>query len=248
LAHKLKLWALAKRRPWFHVFADAVRGFLPVSIAGQPRYLRPASWLKQDFVRRHRDALTGFNHRVHLRGPLPSLQTNLDTLETMRRQLGAKGLPTEPAHETRYPFLDRTLLEFLFAIPREQMLLPGYRRSLLRRALTGIVPAQILERRRKAYAVRGPRIALFKEWEHLSCLCHNMMCMKSGIVDESLFRDALIDIQNSDQIPLAPLARVIVLEAWLRHLITQGVLTEPKAVLRERETASLVVSKASQAL
>jgi asparagine synthase (glutamine-hydrolysing) len=37
--------------------------------------------------------------------------------------------------EYRYPFLDRELVEFLFSLPREQLVRPGRRRSLMRRAL-----------------------------------------------------------------------------------------------------------------
>ena len=247
LAHKLKLWALSKRKPWFHLLGSAIRGFLPGPFIPQPTHLRPPRWLQLDYVRRQQDVLTGFNRRVHLRGALPSLQTNLDSLETLRRQFGTRGLSSEPAIEMRYPFLDRTLLEFIFAIPREQVLLPGYRRSLMRRALAGIVPAEILERRRKAYASRGPRVAISRERERLSCLSHTMKSAQLGMVDEDVFRDTLIAVQNSDQIPLASLGRVIVLEAWLRLLASQGVLLGPQTISDTKRTGSLAASKPSPA-
>jgi asparagine synthase (glutamine-hydrolysing) len=116
LAHKLKLWALAKRKPWFHLLAEALNGFLPLAVAREPKHLRPASWLQQDFRRRNRDALSGFNRRLRFHGSLPSLQANLDALEVVRRQMATRDLPTEYPHEKRYPFLDRSLLEFIFAI------------------------------------------------------------------------------------------------------------------------------------
>jgi len=81
----------------------------------------------------------------------------------LRRQLACSALPTRPAYELRYPFLDRELLEFLFAIPREQLVRPGQRRSLMRRALTGVVPPEISNRKRKAYVVRGPMAAVSSE-------------------------------------------------------------------------------------
>jgi hypothetical protein len=56
-------------------------------------------------------------------------------------------------------------------------------------------------------------------------LCERMVSAQLGIVDEELFRNALITVKNSDQIPLAGLARTIVLEAWLRHLCHQPLLT-----------------------
>jgi asparagine synthetase B (glutamine-hydrolysing) len=58
--------------------------------------------------------------------------------------------------KARYPFLDKDLVNYLFSIPREQILRPGRRRSLMRRALANIVPHEVLERRRKAYQLRAP--------------------------------------------------------------------------------------------
>lgn len=226
LAHKLKLWALAKRKPWFHLAAEAIGGFLPSAMVPQPKFLRPGAWIQHDFVRRHREALSGFSHRVSLRGPLPSLQANLDALEVLRRQLGTQGLPIGYPHEKRYPFLDRTLLEFLFAIPREQILRPGYRRSLLRRALKGVVPAEVLERRRKAYASRGPRAAINSEWEHVSTLCRDMVGAKVGILDENAFLTALLASRNNDQSPLVQLMRTVALEAWLQNASRKGIFLE----------------------
>ena len=59
-------------------------------------------------------------------------------------------------YEYRYPYLDRDLVDFLHQIPREQMGRPGRRRLLMRRALKTIVPAEILERKRKASMSHGP--------------------------------------------------------------------------------------------
>jgi len=48
-------------------------------------------------------------------------------------------------HEVRYPYLDRDLADYLLQVPREQLVRPGRRRSLMRRALKEIVPIEILE-------------------------------------------------------------------------------------------------------
>ena len=34
LAHQLKIWALEKRKPWFHLFWEAARGFFPPALVG----------------------------------------------------------------------------------------------------------------------------------------------------------------------------------------------------------------------
>jgi asparagine synthase (glutamine-hydrolysing) len=57
--------------------------------------------------------------------------------------------------EYRYPYLDRDLAEFLIRVPRERLLGPGRRRAMMRSALRGILPMQIIERRRKGFRSRG---------------------------------------------------------------------------------------------
>jgi|SRR6266480_2909100 len=100
--------------------------------------------------------------RLSVFGPRPSFQANLNTLANLRRQINVNNLSKVACFEKRYPYLDRGLLEFVYSIPREQLVRPGQRRSLMRRALVGIVPKEILERRRKAFFVKKPvtRIAM----------------------------------------------------------------------------------------
>ena len=139
-AHQLKLWALELRKPWIHLFWEAARDFLPLALVGVPEHCRPAPWLQPSFVKRYRAALMGYPSRTKLFGPLPTFQACIATLNVLQKQLARTALPFAPTYERRYPFLDRDLLEFLFAIPREQLVRPHQRRSLMRRALAGIVP------------------------------------------------------------------------------------------------------------
>jgi asparagine synthase (glutamine-hydrolysing) len=52
--------------------------------------------------------------------------------------------------EVRYPFFDRRLMEFCLAIPAKQKLRNGWTRSVMRRAIAGIVPAEVQWRPGKA--------------------------------------------------------------------------------------------------
>jgi asparagine synthase (glutamine-hydrolysing) len=52
--------------------------------------------------------------------------------------------------EVRYPFFDRRLMEFCLAIPAKQKLQNGWTRSVMRRAIAGIVPAEVQWRTGKA--------------------------------------------------------------------------------------------------
>jgi len=237
LARQLKVWALYKRRPWFHLLAETIRRFLPLSLAGRPEYLRPAPWLDARFAQRHQSALAGYQSRLRWFGPLPTFQENLSTLDGLRRQLAAGVLPSRPAYERRYPYLDRDLLEFLFAVPREQLLRPGRRRSLMRRALAGAVPDEVLNRKRKAFAARRTFVQVSEQFDALLQTLDPMVLASLGIVDPIAFRQELEKARVGLEILPIALLRTIGIEAWLRNLDVAGFLKSDEVSPREPEIA-----------
>ncbi len=224
LAHELKVWALEKRKPWFHLFWEAARGFFPPALVGVPKYMRPAPWLQSGFVKRHWAALTGYPSRTKLFGSLPSFQENVSTLDALRRQLSRTALPFEPPYEKRYPYLDRDLLEFMFAIPREQLVRPTQRRSLMRRALVGIVPDEILNRKTKAFVARSPMVAMSNGWAHFAEMTQNMLSSSLGIVDSARISEALQKVRRGEEVPIVALKRTLWLEGWLKDLRVLGII------------------------
>ncbi len=224
LAHKLKVWALEKRKPWFHLFWQAAKAFFPSALVGVAKYMRPAPWLQPDFVKHHWAALTGYPSRTKFFGPLPSFQENVDTLDALRRQLSRTALPFEPPFEKRYPFLDRGLLEFMFAIPREQLVRPTQRRSLMRRALVGIVPDEILNKKGKAFVARAPLVRISRDWAHWVEMTHHMASSSLGIVDQERISEALQKARHGEEVPIVTLMRTIFVEEWLRDLRALGVV------------------------
>jgi asparagine synthetase B (glutamine-hydrolysing) len=144
------------------------------------------------------------------------VQDNLSALDALQRQLECAGRKTMHPHEVRYPFLDRDLLQFLFAIPREQVIRPGQRRSLMRRALAGIVPQAVLERRRKAFILRAPIVAIARNWSTLEKMTQQMVSEEMGIVNAKKFRDVLLKIRDGHTFPLVPVIRTLLIEQWLR--------------------------------
>jgi asparagine synthase (glutamine-hydrolysing) len=218
LAHRLKAWSLNKRAPWFHLLLEALGRFLPPAVIRIPQSRKPAPWVDPEFAKRNQTALKGYESRVRLFGPPPSFQENLLTLDALRRQLACDTLSTEPCYEKRYPYLDRNLLEFLFAIPREQLVRPGQRRSLMRRSLVGIVPDEILQRRRKAFAGRSMRAALLEQCPISEGSSEQLLCSSLGIVDESGFAECLQRFRQEHEFPIVPFMRTIGLELWLRQV------------------------------
>lgn len=224
LARQLKVWALEQRKPWFHLFLSALRGFLPLALAGVPANRRPAAWLDPRFVRRHRKALRGYENRLRLFGPRPSFQENVATLEELKRQLGIVAASSVPPVEKRYPYLDRDLLEFVYAIPREQLVRPGQRRSLMRRTLAGIVPDEILARKRKAAVTRGAVTAASVGWSRAREMSEDLATASLGIVRRDTFLSTLENARHGREVPIVTLIRTIAIEFWLRSVISHGLV------------------------
>jgi len=218
LTRQLKLWALEKRKPWLHLFLETVNGFLPSGFVRLPKHLRPAPWLDGDFARRNRNALRGYPVRTKLLGPLPSFQDDLSALNGLRRQLESDFIPADCCFEKRYPYLDRDLLEFIYAIPRQQLIRPGQRRSLMRRSLIGIVPDELLNRRRKAFVARAQVVAVSEDWPDLVMKITHMVSASMGIVHRESFVNALMRARNGEEVPMIPMLRTLALEFWLRRI------------------------------
>jgi asparagine synthase (glutamine-hydrolysing) len=215
---QLLAWAIAQRIPALHLAASTLRLFLPTFL-GRDSAAKP-TWLEPQFARRNAKALGGYARRFRFFGPWPSLQANLAALESLRRQIGCAGISPRPRVERRYPFLDRDLLEYLFAIPREQLVRPQQRRSLMRRALVGIVPGEILNRRRKAFIVRAPLTSLRTELPLLLERTRDMKLSRAGMVDANAFRGVLKKAAEGGALPIVPVLRTLLIEAWLTHLET----------------------------
>lgn len=213
LARQLKAWALWQRRPWHFLLWEAVREFFPVE-----KFLtnmRPAPWISSEFAKQHRLALGGYPQRLRLLGGfLPSLQENLHALDVLKRQIAIGSQSPLAVCETRYPFLDRNLLEFLYAVPREQLVRPGQRRSLMRRALQGIVPDEILTRRRKAYVSRQPATVLRERSSELVMIVRSPASSQIKWVDADALVKGMKAVEAGDFGTYLPLIRTVLFEAW----------------------------------
>ena len=235
---RLKLWALSQRRPWIHLFREAAGSFLPPSWTKASEAWRRPGWLDRRFVTRYRRAFDGYQHRLQVFGPRPSFQENLLALNVIRRQLACSHTTSRAKLDKRYPYLDRELLEFLFAVPRQRLIQPGRRRALMRRALAGIVPDEILTRKRKAFVTTAPRAAINARWDTVAIFATHMMAEALGIVSSKSLQQVLLDIRSGRDVPVQPVLRTLVLEKWLRILVGHGLLALPKQTAMERETPS----------
>jgi len=190
-------------------------------------------------------ALTGYEDRKRIFGPLPGFQAHVRTVDALRRQLAGLTLSSDPQLEKRYPYLDRGLLEFLSAIPCEQLVRPGQRRSLMRRALIGIVPDELLNRKRKAFVARGPMVGIAAGWPRLLELGQQIFISSIGIADSTRFVEALQRTQQGVEVPIVQLMRTLGIELWLRNLTVRRVLGDTTSKTRPASRKPLLQTRES---
>jgi asparagine synthase (glutamine-hydrolysing) len=136
-----------------------------------------------------------------------------DIMETLPHLI--PGVLARP--EYRFPYLDRDLVDFLLRVPPEQLVRPGRRRSLMRRALKDIVPAAVLERRRKGYLARGPLVALQNGRDAIKGLLEAPLAGEYGFIDPVELRRLLDPITAGKDMTHWPLLmKTIAFELWLR--------------------------------
>ena len=129
-----------------------------------------------------------------------------------------------------YPFTHRPLVEFVLAIPGEELSAPGETRSLMRRAFDGFVPRRILQRTSKGYyppsamrAVR-PLLASLRPVERLEVV-------RREWVDPQRLDAAIAIAVDGGGSTGAAVRRVLRLEQWLTSRNRRG----PVAIQQRKE-------------
>jgi asparagine synthase (glutamine-hydrolysing) len=224
LLSQLITWGLALRRPLYSVLAETLALFCREE--SPSRSVPPPAWLCRAFLRDYSRAVRGYPRRTHPFGPRPSFQESVGTIDALRRQLSSFPLSVEPAYHKAYPYLDRDLLEFLFSVPPDQLLRPGQRRSLMRRALAGIVPKELIHRKRKAFVIRGPLTAITSQFASLAVVTKEMVAGSLGIIDPPGLAATLNEVRSGGVVALPSLMRVFGIERWLRNAAHWKVLED----------------------
>ena len=226
-------WAMAKRKPLLALWSTLLQQFLPQDrpVSRQPD--TQLTWLNEAFVARMERHLHVQSRRMKLTGPRPSFQANLLAVESCRAQLSSMALESDPPYEWRYPFLDRDLVCFCLAVPREQMVRPRERRSLMRRSLAGVVPREILDRSRKAYVSRA--LVKIAGADHGRLRSSGpFLTAELGIVDGTELARAVQSAEQGRDVATVPLLRTLALEDWLRGLRDYKKRDPDRVYLRSR--------------
>jgi hypothetical protein len=97
----------------------------------------------------------------------------------------------------------------------------------MRRALVGIVPNELLNRKQKAFVPQERQKDSLIESTNLLEMDQHIVSCSNGIIDTERFVEALRKARHNEAIPIGRLRRTLTLESWLHHLTIHGVVTNP---------------------
>ena len=254
LAHQLNDWAITLKEPRMSLLWGTIRDFFAAQTISKDILFAP--WIHSDFIHRNRADLCNHSLRVNLFDHLPSVQHTFYGLDAERRLAAYWDHNPHLIREVRYPYLDRDFLRFMYAIPREQIVQKGEHRFLMRRALAGIVPDEVLNRKQRPFrrpesenqAERARSAEALRSVE-IDC---PMVCASIGLIDAKCFFKSLQVPNLEEQEGLMQmLTRTLKLEAWLRHLASKQILVKHKICghdyLLRAQTNAAVASRQSSA-
>ncbi|MEP7013745.1 MAG: asparagine synthetase B family protein [Acidobacteriota bacterium] len=198
--------------PWvvrYQILGRSARWFLPITRVNPPPWLGAA--LREVLPHppsTYRFALPGDRERRHmLENPRRFAITAAQTAEG--REFGI---------DLRHPWIDSRVVDLARRVPAAWTFKDGYSKALVRRAMRGLLPDEILDRPEKIYptelflrALRGP------ERSKIEPLLSNMLAAELGFVEPNALRKAVEDCARGDWRG-AMFWHSLTLEAWLRRL------------------------------
>ena len=130
--------------------------------------------------------------------------------------------------ELRLPILYRPLVEFMQAIPQDQRIRPGEKRSLQRRALKNLLPPEVLNRKGKGNPSEAVFRAFIREYPRLRSLLSDAYVVRHGYVNQQALTRVFERTRCGDK-RVGDIFRIISLEFWLRSLDQYGPTAEINA-------------------
>jgi asparagine synthase (glutamine-hydrolysing) len=224
-------WSLLTRQPLLHAVFQTLMQLLPRSVRIQlTDTARLDPWIDRAFARRHQlpaRQLGVLNPHTSLGPGMRDSTQAYDSLTSLLTHMYPSPV------ERRFPFLDRPLFEFLVSVPRDQILRPGQRRSLLRRALSGILPSEILLRKTKTGQSQCYIATINKHWRQIEEITRDPLTCALGYFNRSALYQALCELKSGrSPVFMSRLLRSLSLEIWLREFARAGVIDIDDASLR----------------
>ena len=126
--------------------------------------------------------------------------------------------------ESRVPFLDYRLVEFVFSLPSAYKIKGQLGKFIHREALKKIVPVEILERKDKVgFLAPGEYFWLRNEWKEFTLTAFQSASFKSrGIFDHTKIITQYNRYLNGDNRNAKKLWQVLMMELWFRSFIDKS--------------------------
>ncbi|MEN3328107.1 MAG: hypothetical protein V7638_2914 [Acidobacteriota bacterium] len=223
LHQRLRAWSKAMKRSYVGLlWKDAIMRQFPQRLqaitAGRAAQLPP--WYNADFSRRMK--LPQRMVAKELRSfPTHSSRDQARGFLSVVKSISSCWRTEQFGIDVTYAFAHRPLVEFLQAIPLDQLMRPGENRVVMRRMLAGILPDEIAARRTKG----NPREVIFRaiarESGRLRSVFDNSRLCARGYIDKEPLFAALDRARHGYETHSAFLVQTISLEFWLRDLETR---------------------------
>jgi len=211
-------WCMAQRVPLVSMLRHTVRETLATYHQARVHTEQIPPWLTP-FLKQHPFDAAMASKPKYRGGLRPSQLIQQRAWEILVESLPSPQLFSLERKEYRYPYLDRDLVEFLLRVPRDQLVRPGRRRSLMRRALVGIVPHSILERRRKAYISKSAILAVREQAVGIGEVAKWLDSSGFRYIDRDVYATYLDQIRHQDISTWhIPVLRTALLGFWMRSL------------------------------
>jgi asparagine synthase (glutamine-hydrolysing) len=210
-------WCLDKQVPLISMLFETAKFTGDVYQRARTEKKSIPQWIRRSLLQGHLDIRQEEPGSIRPFAIRPSSISNGHTWWAIMETLPHLYPTSFSRREYRYPYLDRDLVDYLFAIPCEQLVRPGRRRSLMRRTLKTIVPAEILERRRKAFISRGPLASMRENEIAIGEIFRHSLLIDHGFIDPKPLHSALqLTFSGADPTLWPALMHAISLELWLK--------------------------------
>jgi asparagine synthase (glutamine-hydrolysing) len=215
LVRQITTWSLIKRRPWIQLFWHAAIDAAPPRLG---QYLvpeaKPEPWIRRSFARKSKLSVRRLAVTEDFGLHLPSRRSYIGAVWAMGNKL-SKFQTCESSEEV------------ILAIPSTQLLRPGERRSLMRRAMKDIVPPEVLSRSTKQTGARTFILALERQHTSLQKIYQPSVSAALGYVDDWQMLQAIEAARTGRITSLTRLLLAFSLEFWLRDQIARELLFLP---------------------
>jgi hypothetical protein len=208
-------WGRVQRQPVYSILSDAARLAVTrrIDISANADFRRTA--LTPAAMRRAVELTEARIPEVH-RGAAPGRRTRLGSLMDMLQVRHLHSPETLRPFAWSHAFAHRPLVEFMMTIPPGIVYRPGEPRRLMRRALSGLLPKAVAQRRSKAAYSGVFRRSLLPMAQELLRSSSPLLLAEGGFIDAQAARARLEHFTLGLECNEAQLHQIVMLEFWLR--------------------------------